>query len=179
MRPDQAWVLADDLEKGFVEMVERYQRRIYAFSLSLSGNPAEAEEVAQDAFWRAYRALRAYPPQRRRELQVSAWLHRIALNAFLNRKRGRRQNLVQLDGQTPDASQPGPEIEALRAETLAELARAVAALAPRFRHAVVLRCVQDLPYSEIAEILDQPVGTVKSNVHRGLEILRRRLGAQT
>ena len=165
-------LLARDLDSGFERMVREHQHRLFAFALTLCGRPDEAEDVAQDAFIRAYRALEGYPPERRRELKASAWLHRIALNVFRNRVRGKRPHMVVLDGQLADGSRgPAELVEA--ASEREELRARLQTLPERYRLAVVLRYGQDLSYSEIAEATGQPLGTVKSNVHRGLELLRR------
>ncbi|HKV87672.1 MAG TPA: RNA polymerase sigma factor [Candidatus Dormibacteraeota bacterium] len=161
----------ESTERVFERMVHEHQDRIYALGLALTGSRQDAEEVAQDTFLRAYRALVSYPPERVRELKQKAWLHRIALNVFRNRVRGSRPRLVELNGSEPDV-RLGTEEDALRRIELEELACRVAALPARYREALVLRHVQELSYSEAAEALGQPVGTVKSNVHRGLQMLR-------
>jgi len=96
---------------------------------------------------------------------------RIALNVVRNRVRGLKPRLVELNGSEPDHS-PGPEAGALMKADIDALAVRVAALPARYRDAVVLRHVQELSYEEAADALGQPVGTVKSNVHRGLKLLR-------
>lgn len=158
-------------ERVFERLVLDHQDRIYALSLALTGNRHDAEEVAQDTFMRAYRALCGYSPERVRELKQRAWLHRIAVNVVRNRVRGVRPRLVELNGSEPDRSS-GPEEDVIRRSEIDALAARVACLPARYREAVVLRHVQDLSYAEAAEALGQPVGTVKANVHRGLKILR-------
>jgi RNA polymerase sigma-70 factor, ECF subfamily len=161
----------DGTERMFDRMVHEHQDRVYALGLALTGNRHDAEEVAQDTFLRAYRALVTYPPDRIRELKQKAWLHRIALNVVRNRMRGVRPRLVELNGSEPDHSL-GPEAGALLRLEMDALAVRVAALPARYRDAVVLRHVQELSYEEAADALGQPVGTVKANVHRGLKLLR-------
>jgi RNA polymerase sigma-70 factor (ECF subfamily) len=161
----------DGTERMFERMVNEHQHRVFALSLALTGNRHDAEEVAQDTFLRAYRALVTYSPDRIRELKQKAWLHRIALNVVRNRVRGVRPRLVELNGSEPDHT-PGPEAGALLKADIDALAVRVAALPARYRDAVVLRHVQELSYEEAADALGQPVGTVKSNVHRGLKLLR-------
>ena len=158
-------------ERVFERIVVDNQDRIFALGLALTGNRHDAEEVAQDTFLRAYRALVAYPPERIRDLKQRAWLHQIALNVFRNRVRGVRPRLVELNGSEPDHAS-GPEEDVIRRAEIDALAARVACLPARYREAVVLRHVQELSYAEIAEALEQPVGTVKANVHRGLKILR-------
>src|SRR5579859_1490792 len=161
----------ESTERAFERMVHEHQDRIFALGMALTGNRQDAEEVAQDTFLRAYRALVTYPPERVRELKQKAWLHRIALNVFRNRVRGKRPRLVELNGSEPDHS-AGPEMDAMKRIELDDLAQRVAGLPPRYREAVVLRHVQELSYAEVAQALGQPVGTVKANVHRGLKMLR-------
>ena len=158
-------------ERVFESMVRDHQHRVYALGLALTGNRQDAEEVAQDTFLRAYRALVAYPPDRVHDLKQRAWLHRIALNVVRNRTRGARLRTVELNGSEPDHA-GGPEADAMLRADMEALACKVAALPARYRDAVVLRHVQELSYAEAAAVLGQPVGTVKSNVHRGLQILK-------
>lgn len=163
--------MIDGTERLFERMVHEHQHRVFALGLALTGNRHDAEEVAQDTFLKAYRALVTYPPDRVRELKQRAWLHRIALNVVRNRVRGIKPRLVELNGSEPDHAM-GPEDGALLRMEMDDLAARVAALPIRFREAVVLRHVQELTYEEAAEALGQPVGTVKANVHRGLKLLR-------
>jgi RNA polymerase sigma-70 factor (ECF subfamily) len=161
----------DGTERLFERMVHEHQDRVFALGFALTGNRHDAEEVAQDTFLRAYRALVTYAPDRIRELKQKAWLHRIALNVVRNRVRGVRPHLVELNGSEPDHAL-GTEDGALLKLELDALAVRVAGLPPRYREAVVLRHVQELSYQEAAYALGQPVGTVKANVHRGLKLLR-------
>src|SRR5467141_5236978 len=98
----------EGVERLFERMVREHQHRVYAVGFALTGNRHDAEEVAQDTFLRAYRALATYPPERIRELKQKAWLHRIALNVVRNRARGAKPRLVELNGSEP-ARGPGPE----------------------------------------------------------------------
>jgi RNA polymerase sigma-70 factor (ECF subfamily) len=159
------------VERHFERMVHEHKDRIFAASLAMTGNRHDAEEVAQDTFFRAYRALETYSPDRIRELKERAWLHQIAVNVVRNRMRGVRPRLVELNGSESDHS-PGPEALALERMQIDELATRVAELPVRYREAVVLRHVRELSYAEVAEVLGQPMGTVKANVHRGLKLLR-------
>jgi RNA polymerase sigma-70 factor (ECF subfamily) len=176
---DMSAALAADLDGSFEQVVVAYQHRLYAFALRLTGNPQDAEEITQDAFVRAYRALATYPASRLRLLALRPWLHQITLNVFRNRVRHRQPQLVPLDQgneagelEIVDGDEPRPDTTLERAELKASLDALVAALPERYRLAVVLRHVQGLAYGEMAVILKQPIGTVKANVHRGLRILR-------
>jgi RNA polymerase sigma-70 factor (ECF subfamily) len=169
--------LAVDVDAHFEEMVRTFQDRLYGFALRLTRSPADAEEAIQDTFVRAYRALQRYPSDRVATLRVRAWLYQIALNVVRNRARRPTLAAVALDDSMspPAAQQEQPErIFALK-ETRAHLAKALRSLPERYATAVILRHVQGLSYAEAADVLGQPVGTTKSDVHRGLRILREAL----
>ena len=176
--------LAVDLDGRFEELVLTYQVRLYSFALGMTGNREDAEEVAQDAFVRAYRALAGYDEERVRALALRPWLYRITLNVARNRLRRKRHRLLPLassDGAGPepeDDERSRPDAVAAQREGDAELGALVASLPTRYRAAVVLRHVEGLSYDEAATALGQPVGTVKSNVHRGLRLLREAMGNQ-
>jgi RNA polymerase sigma-70 factor (ECF subfamily) len=178
--------LASDLDGAFEEVVRGFGDRLYAVALRLTGSPADAEEIAQDAFVRAFRALQGYEPTRIQSLALRPWLYQITINVARNRLRGKRPTLIALNGTVHDEDEAAPALEpvdggeapeaaAERREQGAELAALVVGLSPRYRAAVVLRHVEGLAYAEIAEVLEQPVGTVKANVHRGLRQLRQAL----
>jgi RNA polymerase sigma-70 factor (ECF subfamily) len=180
--PELPAALAADLDGNFERLVLTYQGRLYAFALRLTCSPQDAEEVAQDAFVRAYRALCGYTSERIRGLALKPWLYQIALNVARNRVRGRRLAVVPLDGpdgrprvEPPDDERRRPEALLESAERRDDLGALVAALPERYRAAVVLRHVEGLGYAELAATLDQPVGTVKANVHRGVRLLREAL----
>ena len=177
--------LARDLDGAFERMVIAYQDRLYNFALRMTNSPEDAEEIAQDAFVRAYRAMQGYSAERIREMSLLAWLYQIALNTTRNKVRGKKLDLTPLEqhsentGWEPaDETRRQPDALAVRRESSRELGQQVALLPPRYRAAVVLRCIGELSYDEVAAVLDQPVGTVKSNVHLGLELLRQALSAQ-
>lgn len=169
--------LAADLDEGFERLVRSRQNRLFAFALTLTQDGGEAEEIAQEAFVRAYRALEKYPAGRIRELRLDGWLHRIVLNLVRNRRRSPRPAVLPLEDLVPDL-RAGPAELFERSDGLRRLGALVAELPLSQREAVVLRCVQGFRYAEVAELLEQPLGTVKSNVHRGLEALRRRLASE-
>src|SRR5256885_15890337 len=125
-------------DRVFERLVRDHQDRIYALGFALTGNRHDAEDVAQDTFVRAYRALATYPPERIRDLKQRAWLHRIAVNVVRNRVRGVRPRLVELNGSEPDP-RTGPEEDVMRQAAIDELAARVACLPPRYRRAVVSR----------------------------------------
>jgi RNA polymerase sigma-70 factor (ECF subfamily) len=176
--------LAIDLDGSFERMVRTFQDRIFSFAHRLSGNREDAEEIAQDAFVRAYRALRTYPADRIRTLALQAWLYRIALNVARNRFRVKRARLVSLDAggengeearrawEAPDDPRGRPDSRFEEKENRAGIAALVATLPERYRAALILRYVEGLRLEEVAAILEQPLGTAKSNVHRAVNLLR-------
>jgi RNA polymerase sigma-70 factor (ECF subfamily) len=177
--------LARNLDAGFEALALAYQRRLYGLALRLTTSPPDAEEIAQDALVRAYRALATYPTERIEALSLRPWLYQIAVNVWRNRVRRARLREVSLEGddgatafELPGPAETQPERQAESNERKQELGALVATLAPRYRVAVVLRHVYELTYPEIAETLEQPVGTVKANVHRGVRILREALLAR-
>ncbi|MDE3074856.1 MAG: RNA polymerase sigma factor [Chloroflexota bacterium] len=172
--------LARSLEASFDRLVLTYRDRLYALALRLCGSPRDAEEIAQDAFIRAYRALAGYAPERIAALRLRAWLYTITLNVARNRRRTHAVVETELEGlgagREPAADERDePEAAAQCAELRRELAAALAALPIRYRPAVVLRHVMGLGYRELAAVLRQPAGTAKSNVHRGTNLLRQAL----
>jgi RNA polymerase sigma-70 factor, ECF subfamily len=181
---DLAKALAIDLDCHFERLVLVYQDRIYGFALRLSGNVMDAEEIAQDTFIRAYRALARYPAEQIASLAFRPWLYQIALNVFRNSRRGRRIPVTSIDGVAADGSDDTPSLVladdardrpdavAERREAWRDLAGVLAALPERYRASVVLRHVEGLSYADMARLLGQPIGTVKANVHRGTKLLR-------
>ena len=173
--------LATDLDSTFERLVLAHQDRLYSIALRVLGNSRDAEEAAQDAFVRAYRALAGYPAERIRELRLRAWLATIVLNLCrtrIGRRAAAGRAALSLDAAEPGTMEP-PADE--RTEPAATIGRRDAArtwadllltLPPAYRSAVVLRHVDGLSYPEMAAALDRPEGTVKAQVHRGLALLR-------
>lgn len=177
---DLSPALAADLDGHFERLVIAYQNRLYAFALRMTARPQDAEEIVQDAFVCAYRALARYPAERVRALSPRPWLYRITLNVTRNRMRGCRLPVVPLDAtnvleQRAANVEQQPESRAEQSEQARELAAHVAELPPRYRVAVSLHYIAGLGYDEVATILGRPVGTVKSDAHRGLRLLRAAL----
>jgi RNA polymerase sigma-70 factor (ECF subfamily) len=167
--------LVDDLDRGFVGLVETYQPGIYSGAYRFLRTPHDAEDVAQETFLRAYRALSTYDEDRIRRLSPRPWLWTIALNLCRNRW-ARSKPTSPLDTAPPVAS---IDHEPIDADVWNDR---LGALSDSQRTAVVLRHVLDLPVGEIAEITGRPEGTVKADVSRGLARLRRVLeteGART
>jgi RNA polymerase sigma-70 factor, ECF subfamily len=180
---DLAMRLSADLAGNFEQLMEVYQDRLYSFALRLSGNSQDAEEIVQDAFVRVYRALQSYSAERIGTLALRPWLYQITLNTWRNRVRGKRLAMVSMESQSGEniaqeltaPTHERPEEATAHAELRGELGALVGALPERYRVAVVLRYVEGLSYAELAEALAQPIGTVKANVHRGIQQLRKQM----
>ena len=177
--------LARDLDGSFERLVLSQQDRLYSIALRMLGDPRDAEEVAQDAFVRAYRALAGYEADRIRDLQLRAWLATIVLNLCRNRVRRHNVPQVPLDGPTgvDAAASPAAALAAadprgspheaiVRRESAGRWAALLVALPLHYRAAVVLRHVDGLSYTEMSIALGKPEGTLKAQVHRGLAALR-------
>jgi RNA polymerase sigma-70 factor (ECF subfamily) len=170
--------LARDLDGSFAILVEHHQDLVYGLARRWSRGPHDAEDLAQDAFLRAYRALRGYERDRIAALHVRGWLARIVLNLARNRARGAGPVTTSLDPTADLSHDPQdrpfdrPEAVAERREAAQRWAGLLAGLPPRLRTAVELRHVDGLSYAEAATALARPIGTVKSDVHRGVRLLR-------
>jgi RNA polymerase sigma-70 factor (ECF subfamily) len=182
--------LADDLDGAFESLVRAHQDRLYTIALRMLGSPSDAEEVAQDSFLRAYRALAGYEPERIRALRLRGWLATIVIRRCRSRAGRRRVPTVALGpeltetwapvDESPVSESPAsqsPLQQTLRRETAEAWVARIGALPERYRAAVVLRHVDGLSYLEMSEALGRPEGTVKAQVHRGLALLRDALEA--
>jgi RNA polymerase sigma-70 factor (ECF subfamily) len=177
-------LLASDLDGHFGQLMLVYRHRLHAFALRHTGNTQDAEDIVQETFLRAHHALKNYPGARIRTLQIQQWLYKITLNILRNRARQVEPQSAPLDVSEGSPvleieDQFGePDEEVYRREWRRELERWVATLPEPYRSAVNLHYFEDLSLREVAELLNQPVGTVKANVHRGLQLLRRSLETQ-
>ena len=167
--------LSRDLDGAFSEVVDSYGRSVYTTALRMSGRPVDAADLAADAFLRAYQALRGYPPERIRELQLRPWLVTIVLNLWRNQVRtaSRRPPQVPLESSAePRSHSGGPEEHLRRRELRSAVEDLLAELPETQRLAVVLRHIVGLSFSETAAVLGCPEGTAKSHVSRGFARLR-------
>jgi RNA polymerase sigma-70 factor (ECF subfamily) len=161
--------LVVDLDAAFPTLVEDHQDRLFTIAVRVLGNRSDAEEAAQDAFVRAYRALAGYPAERIRELRLRPWLTTIVLNVCRNRTRVRRVATTEL------AFEPAaePAIDPFATRHARDIWAALLSSLPLAqRTAIVLRHVDGLSYAEMAEALGRPEGTLKAQVHRGLAALQ-------
>lgn len=177
-------LLATDLDRHFRQLVILYQQRLFSFALRLVGSPQDAEDIIQETFLRSYHALKSYPVLKVRALRIRPWLYTVTLNIFRNRQRKPEHQSIPLNTseESPllEIEDPscGPDEEAYWHEMRRELEIQLATLSERYRVAVTLYYFEDLSYSEIAELLNQPIGTVKAHVHRALRQLHKALDTQ-
>lgn len=177
--------LATDLDAAFEALVCAHGDRVFSIALRLLGDRAEAEDVAQDAFVRAYRALGGWAPERIRELRLGAWLATITVNLVRNRtRRGAGATAAEPLAFTDELEHPTagtaetPHDRLARREATEAWAARLLALPERYRAPIVLRHVDGLGYDEISVALGRPEGTVKAQVHRGLALLRAAIAAE-
>jgi RNA polymerase sigma-70 factor (ECF subfamily) len=171
---------------------ERFERdamplmpQLYSAALRLTRNPADAEDLVQEAFLRAYRGFAGFTPG----TNLKAWLYRILTNTFINAYRKKqRQPVTVLEDEIPDwylydhlaNDSSGGETASAEAQVLErmpdeDVQAALDALPEAFRMAVWLADVEGFAYKEIAEILNIPIGTVMSRLHRGRKSLEKML----
>lgn len=156
------------------EIVREHSARVYRLSYRLTGNVHDAEDLTHDVFVRVFRSLHSYQPG-----TFEGWLHRITTNVFLDKMR--RKQRIRFDALSDEAAARLPAREADPQQVLTDAAfdddiqRALDALPPDFRAAVVLCDIEGLSYEEIAATLDVKLGTVRSRIHRGRAQLREAL----
>ncbi len=155
-------------------IVTEHSGRVYRLAYRLTGNPHDAEDLTHDVFVRVFRSLHSYTPG-----TFEGWLHRITTNVFLDKMR--RKQRIRFDALPEDAPsrlatrEPGPEQVFDERHLDDDIQRALDALSPEFRAAVVLCDIEGLSYEEIAATLDIKLGTVRSRIHRGRAQLREAL----
>ena len=168
--------LARNLDAAFPALVRDMQDGIFSGVRRMVPSAADAEDITQETFIRAYRALAGYEPERIRRLNLRGWIWTIALNLCRNaaRTRSRRPRTVELDR---DAFSPrrGPEAEAIDAAATREWSERLGRLPTAQRNAVILRHVVGLSYAEIAAATGRAEGTTKTDVHRGIAKLQETL----
>lgn len=156
--------------EAFDRLVERYQRDVYRLCYRYVNNHEDANDVAQDAFIRAYKAIGRF----RGDSAFSTWLYRIAVNACLNFRAARRPPADELPETLPDKGTPALE-RMVRDERSRRVRAAVTTLPERQRATLILKVYHDLSHEEVARILGSTVGTVKANLFHALANLRKRL----
>lgn len=170
---------------SFNELVVRWERSVYALAYRVIGREEDARDVSQEAFLRAFRALKGFKGQ----AKFSSWLYGITLNLCRDwMRRQRRSRIVEtpdgvnlLDLATDVSAVESIEDRVLRRETGRVVARAMATLPEEQRTAIILKEYHGMTFQEIADVMGCPLSTVKTRLYQGLSVLRRRLkedGAQ-
>jgi RNA polymerase sigma-70 factor (ECF subfamily) len=169
-------------EPAYRELVRRYERPIFALLYRMVRDRELAEDLAQETFVKALNAIESYRP----EFKFSSWIFKIANNAAIDHLRRRELDTLSLDGsphaETPEAMQATAlqigarqesPLDAVEARELGgAIEAAIGRLRPEYRSCILLRHVEGRAYEEIAEILDLPLGTVKTYIHRARNELR-------
>ncbi len=168
-------------QNAFAEIVELFKDKVYQLCYRMVGNAHDAEDIAQEAFIRAYVNINSYDTNRK----FSTWLYRIATNLSIDRLRKRKPDYfldAEIDGtegltmysQVPsDEPQPDEMVETLEFQEWIQ--QEINELPIMYRSVIVLKYIEELSLKEIGDILDLPIGTVKTRIHRGREALRKRL----
>ncbi|MCC6445780.1 MAG: sigma-70 family RNA polymerase sigma factor [Armatimonadetes bacterium] len=170
----------DQARAEFEKLALRYQREIYNAALRIVRNRDDAEDLAQEALVKAYVAFGQFQPG----TNFKAWIFRILMNTYINeyRRRMRAPDMLTLDDVSPDIeyratrqqarSDSQPEEAALSRTFEGEIEEALRALPEEFKVVVLLTDVEEFSYAEVSDILDIPIGTVRSRLFRGRKLLR-------
>ncbi|WP_227395918.1 RNA polymerase sigma factor SigW [Jeotgalibacillus aurantiacus] len=168
-------------QNAFGEIVELYKDRVYHVCFRMLGNRHEAEDIAQEAFIRAYTNIHTFDIDRK----FSTWIFRIATNLCIDRIRKKKPDyyldaeVAGTEGLTMysqvESDEPLPEDEVESMELQESIQKEISLLPDKYRSVIVLKYIEELSLKEISEILDLPLGTVKTRIHRGREALRKQL----
>jgi RNA polymerase sigma-70 factor, ECF subfamily len=168
-------------QNAYGEIVEVYKDKVFQLCYRMLGNRHEAEDIAQEAFIRAYININSF----NQNLKFSTWLYRIATNLCIDRIRKKKPDYF-LDAEVPGtegltmysqvpSETPLPEDEVESIELQDAIQKEISKLPDKYRSVIVLKYIEELSLNEISEILDLPLGTVKTRIHRGREALRKQL----
>jgi len=163
--------------EAFEILVRRHEKTIFNLVYRMLGDYAEAAEISQEVFLSAFRAVGQF----RGEANFSTWLYRIALNHASTRRRSlgtRQQRMLPIESANPLSDpEPGPPEILEKQEIRERVQLALSQLDPEDAAVILLRDLQDVPYDEVARMLEIPVGTVKSRLHRARQALKLRLAS--
>jgi len=174
-------------EAAYRELVRRYQRPVFSLIYRMVRDRELSEDLTQETFVKVLNAIDRYRP----EYKFSSWIFKIANNAAIDHLRRRELDTLSLDG-GPDATTPDQvqatrlqlgdaaesQLDELEARELGtQIERAIGALRPEYRSCIIMRHVEGRAYDEIADVLDLPLGTVKTYIHRARAELRESLGS--
>lgn len=168
-------------QNAFGEIVELYKDKVFQLCFRMLGNRHEAEDLAQEAFVRAFVNIHSF----KINMKFSTWLYRIATNLCIDRLRKKKPD-YHLDAEVAgteglnmysqiasDTLKPEEEVASL--ELQESIQAEITKLPEKYRSVIVLKYIEELSLKEISDILDLPVGTVKTRIHRGREALRKQL----
>lgn len=172
-------------ESAFRELIRRYERPVFSVIYRMVRDRELAEDLAQETFIKVLNALDKYDPS----YKFSSWIFKIAHNATVDHIRKKELDTLSLDGSphartqeqaeatslTPADTSLDPEQYTQSQEIGSEIEAAISELRPQYREAILLWHVEGRPYDEIADIMDLPLGTVKTYIHRGRNELRKKL----
>ncbi|MEK3889058.1 RNA polymerase sigma factor SigW [Bacillus sp. FSL K6-3431] len=173
-------VLKGDQE-AFGDIVEIYKDRLFQLSYRMLGNRHEAEDIAQEAFVRAYVNIHSFNQSKK----FSTWIYRIATNLCIDRIRKKKpdyfldaevsgaEGLTMYSKIAAEGKSPDKEVETMELQEIVQ--REILRLPDKYRTVIVLRYMDELSLNEISEVLEIPLGTVKTRVYRGREALRKQL----
>jgi RNA polymerase sigma-70 factor (ECF subfamily) len=169
---------------AFAELVELYKDKIFHLGYRMLNQKQEAEDVVQETFLRVYKNLDRYDENQK----FSTWIYRIATNLCIDRLRKRKPSYSidaeMTDGEGTDwhsmlaSDDAGPDEELILSETQQNIREAIQTLPDKYKSVVILRYLHDMSLQEIGEVLEMPVTTVKTRVHRGREFLRKKLDSE-
>jgi len=173
--PDEKKLLAkakNGDDEAFGKLVQRYQRRVYTVIYRFVRNHTDADDLAQDAFIRAFKAIDRFDLR----YPFSPWMYKIAINLTLNHLKKRKLKMSEVDLDRMSSGN-NPESTMHQDQTRRKVHRAIAKLPPKLRQVLVLRVYEDWPYAQIAEVLEIPIGTVMSRLSRARKALKEELGS--
>ena len=164
-------------QRAYAELMERYRDAIYYMLLKMVNNAADAEDLAIEAFGKAFKNIRQYTAN----FAFSTWLFKIASNNAIDFMRKKKLNNVSIDETLRDtdaipvnirSEQPTPEESLITEQKIVMLRSLVSKLKPRYRKLVELRYFYEYSYEEISEEMNLPIGTVKAQLFRARELLQ-------
>jgi RNA polymerase sigma-70 factor, ECF subfamily len=168
-------------QNAFGEIVELYKDKVFQLCFRMVGNSHEAEDLAQEAFVRAYININSF----NQNLKFSTWLYRIATNLCIDRLRKKKPDyfldaeIAGTEGLNMYSQIPSktvlPEDEVVSLEIQQQIQNEISKLPEKYRAVIVLKYIEELSLNEISSILEIPLGTVKTRIHRGREALRHQL----
>ncbi|HHY83600.1 MAG TPA: sigma-70 family RNA polymerase sigma factor [Clostridiales bacterium] len=163
--------------QAFEELISTYEKKIYNYCLRMTNSREDAEDLTQEVFVRVYKSIKTF----KGSSQLATWIYRIAHNVCIDKYRKSKASVVsisQLKNQEDEreielpSRSPSPEDHVIRSEQQKLLLQCINRLKPEYRSVIILRDIQHYSYEEISDILNVPLGTVKSHINRARAALR-------